>query len=213
MAAVAGILFTEALGLTDHWWRPDGAAHIGPDGLPTPLVYAEATFMAVVESLRLASYAKDGPGAKACDARLRRLCCTEESLQRGLFPCFFSHAAAAQAFDPANMRSQEGLTKEIKNGAQRRRRRPMCASDHRPGRLAMVAFLGMTSQAAVRGMGPLACLQAHLADPGHVNLFTSSVGAEACIAVCAASLAPIALIAQKHLKAADDKEEFRPIPW
>ena len=37
------------------------------------------------------------------------------------------------------------------------------------GRLAMLAFLGFSSQAAVQGKGPIACLQAHLADPGHNN--------------------------------------------
>jgi len=102
----------------------------------------------------------------------------------------------SKAFDPAGMKSDESLLKEIKNG-----------------RLAMVAFLGFTSQAAVRGLGPIACLQAHLADPGHVNIFTSSVGGEACLAVCALSLAPMFLAAQKTLKSDDDKEEFRPIPW
>ena len=33
----------------------------------------------------------------------------------------------------------------------------------------MVAFLGFSSQAAVQGKGPIECLQAHLADPGHNN--------------------------------------------
>ncbi len=89
----------------------------------------------------------------------------------------------------------------------------------------------------MRGLGPIACLKAHLADPGHVNIFTSSVGGEATAAVVALSLAPMFLAAQKTLKAADDKEvrkswvccvagcgadvacvscaaqEFRPIPW
>jgi hypothetical protein len=47
----------------------------------------------------------------------------------------------------------------------------------------------------------------------HVNIFTSSVGGEACAAVVALSIAPMFLAAQKTLKSADDKEEFRPIPW
>jgi len=102
----------------------------------------------------------------------------------------------AKAFDPAGLNSAEKQLKEVKNG-----------------RLAMLAFLGFTSQAAVRGAGPLACLQAHLADPGHVNLFTSGVGAEAALAVCALSLAPIYLAAKKTLASPEDKEEFRPIPW
>lgn len=94
----------------------------------------------------------------------------------------------------------------------------------------------------MRGLGPLACLNAQcvrrlgtgtgrcrvrtprltpprpapprsLADPGHVNIFTSSVGAEATVAVVALSLIPLALSAQRILKAKDDVEEFRPIPW
>ncbi len=105
---------------------------------------------------------------------------------------FAKEGPGAKAFDPAGMKSDEKLLKEIKNG-----------------RLAMVAFLGFTSQAAVRGMGPIACLKAHLADPGHVNIFTSSVGGEAAAAVVALSLAPMFLAAQKTLKSADDKEEVR----
>ena len=133
---------------------------------------------------------------------------------------FEASGPGTKAFDPAGMKSDETVLKEIKNG-----------------RLAMVAFLGFTSQAAVRGLGPIACLKAHLADPGHVNIFTSSVGGEATAAVVALSLAPMFLAAQKTLKSADDKEgastwwrlarrraathagcaaphaEFRPIPW
>jgi hypothetical protein len=109
---------------------------------------------------------------------------------------FNKDGPGAKAFDPAGMKSDEAVLKEVKNG-----------------RLAMVAFLGFTSQAAVRGMGPLACLQAHLADPGHVNIFTSSVGGEAATAVAALSLAPLFLAAQKTLRGPNDKDEFRPIPW
>jgi len=64
---------------------------------------------------------------------------------------FDASGPGSKAFDPANMNSEESRLKEIKNG-----------------RLAMVAFLGFTSQAAVRGLGPIACLKAHLADPGCV---------------------------------------------
>ena len=76
---------------------------------------------------------------------------------------FEASGPGAKAFDPAGMKSDETLLKEIKNG-----------------RLAMIAFLGFTSQAAVRGLGPIACLKAHLADPGHVNIFTR------CGAICSA---------------------------
>lgn len=99
-------------------------------------------------------------------------------------------------FDPLKMKSETMKLKELKNA-----------------RLAMLAFLGFSSQAAVRGLGPIACLQAHLADPGHVNLFTSKVGNEAVLAVIALSVAPIAVTAYKSLGGGKDDDEFRPIPW
>lgn len=97
--------------------------------------------------------------------------------------------------DFANMDSPEMRVKEVKNG-----------------RLAMLAFLGFASQAAVRGLGPIACLGLHLDDPGHNNIFTSSVGNEALVAVLALSIAP-ALIEARNQLAGDEEEEFRPIPW
>ncbi len=37
------------------------------------------------------------------------------------------------------------------------------------GRLAMLAFLGFASTAAVNGQGPIESLATHLADPAHNN--------------------------------------------
>lgn len=54
--------------------------------------------------------------------------------------------------DPAGMASDKTRLNEIKNG-----------------RLAMMAFLGFCSQAAVTGQGPIDCLKTHLADPAHNN--------------------------------------------
>ena len=61
--------------------------------------------------------------------------------------------------DPMGMKSAEMRVKEIKNG-----------------RLAMVAILGFASQAAVRGLGPIECLQAHIADPAHTNSEWAALG-------------------------------------
>ena len=62
-----------------------------------------------------------------------------------------------------------------------------------------------------QGLGPIECLKKHLEDPGHNNIFTSSVGAEALVAVCALSVAPLIIEAKNTLSG--DEEEFRPIPW
>jgi hypothetical protein len=105
-----------------------------------------------------------------------------------------SGAFGMHPFDPMGMSSDDKKLKEVKNA-----------------RLAMVAFLGFASQAAVQGMGPIECLKKHLEDPGHNNIFTSSVGPEATVAVMVLSIAPVILEAKKAL--GDDDEEFKPIPW
>lgn len=105
---------------------------------------------------------------------------------------FTKEGPGAKAFDPANMNSAEAKLKEIKNG-----------------RLAMIAFLGFTSQAAVRGLGPLECLKLHLSAPAQNNIFTSAVGNEATVAVVALAVAPIIIRFFKE-KAGDD-DEFRPV--
>jgi hypothetical protein len=55
-------------------------------------------------------------------------------------------------FDPLNMKSERTSLNEVKNG-----------------RLAMIAFVGFCSQAAVNGEGPIEALVRHLEDPGHNN--------------------------------------------
>lgn len=55
-------------------------------------------------------------------------------------------------FDPLSLRTEQMQEKEVKNG-----------------RLAMVAFVGFASQAAVQGKGPIASLKYHIADPFHRN--------------------------------------------
>ncbi|CAG9466057.1 unnamed protein product [Pedinophyceae sp. YPF-701] len=113
-----------------------------------------------------------------------------KNLQEGKTP-----GVLGSPFDPAGMNSPEMALKEIKNG-----------------RLAMVAFIGFCSVAAVRGQGPIDALATHLADPYNNNLFTSKVGLEATVGVCALSIAPMIINAFVALRP-DDDEEFRPIPW
>lgn len=74
----------------------------------------------------------------------------------------------------------------------------------------MIAFLGFTSQAAVRGLGPVECLKLHLADPARNNIFTSSVGTEATVGVIALAIAPTVI---KFIKDKSGEDDFRPIPW
>ncbi|KAL4447795.1 hypothetical protein ABPG75_005014 [Micractinium tetrahymenae] len=163
MAAVAGILFTDLVGL-GNWWEA-GANVQSTFDLKTLIVIEIATF-AVLEGFRVKAYEKTG--------------------ETGLGPF--------APFDPLNMRSDETRLKELKNG-----------------RLAMIAFLGFSSQAAVQGLGPIECLQKHLADPGHNNIFTSGVGAEATVAVIVLSIVPAIIESKNRLEGTDD--EFRPIPW
>ena len=61
-------------------------------------------------------------------------------------------------FDPLGMKNDDMREKEIKNG-----------------RLAMAAFVGFSSQAAVQGKGPIESLKYHLADPFHHNSESSFI--------------------------------------
>jgi hypothetical protein len=120
MSAVAGILFTDAIG-QGNWWE----AGAKPYWLDTQTQLAVGVpVMAVLEAMRVKGWERTG-----------------ESGAFGMHP-----------FDPLNMLSDEMRVKEVKNG-----------------RLAMLAFLGFSSQAAVQGMGPIGCLRKHLEDPGHFN--------------------------------------------
>jgi hypothetical protein len=150
MAAVAGILFTDALGLPKFWEA--GAETYALDN--KTLLAVEIPVMAVLEAKRYEGYKKTGEGGVL-----------------GSFP-----------FDPMGMRSEETKLKELKNG-----------------RLAMLAFIGFCSQAAVRGLGPIDCLKQHIADPWNNNIFTSSVGKETTIAVALLCVWPIIIEATKSL--------------
>jgi hypothetical protein len=103
-------------------------------------------------------------------------------------------------FDPMGMTKDAASKKEMQ------------IKEVKNGRLAMVAFVGMCSQAAVTGMGPIEGLKAHIADPTNVNIYTSAVGGEVTAAIIALSIAPVIIMTQKSLSD-DSEEEFRPIPW
>merc|ERR1711959_876330 len=93
-------------------------------------------------------------------------------------------------FDPLNMCSDEMRLKEIKKA-----------------RLAMVAFIGFCSQAAVQGMGPIECLKKHMESPQNYNIFTSKVGLETTVAVVVLSITPIIIEAKKSISG-DNEDVF-----
>eukprot|EP01026_Neomeris_dumetosa_P066670 TRINITY_DN646_c2_g1_i1.p3 TRINITY_DN646_c2_g1~~TRINITY_DN646_c2_g1_i1.p3 ORF type:complete len:255 (-),score=59.70 TRINITY_DN646_c2_g1_i1:200-964(-) len=163
MMAVAGILFTDAVGLPKFWLAGAEKYAIGF----VPLVAIEVVVLGLLEYQRFKGWKQTGKSG---------------------FLSFFP-------FDPLGMASDEMSYKEVKNA-----------------RLAMIAFLGFCSQAAVRGLGPIECLKLHISDPWNNNIFTSSVGPEATAAVIFASIAPL-LIEAKKAFGDESEEEFRPIPW
>lgn len=163
MAAVAGILFTDLVGLPKFWLA--GAETYWLDNQTLAII--EVAVFAVLESMRYNAYKKTGTGGAF-----------------GMAP-----------FDPMGMASDDKKLKEVKNA-----------------RLAMLAFVGFCSQAAVRGKGPVECLSDHIADPWHNNIFTSSVGPESTIAVAVLAVWPMIIEATKSLNKGQ-KESVPTFPW
>ena len=63
----------------------------------------------------------------------------------------------------------------------------------------------------MQGEGPIQNLKDHIADPGHVNIYTSKVGPEATAAVIMLAFAPI--IVEAYKRVGEGEDEFNPIPW
>jgi len=163
MAAVAGILFTDALGVTPKWWEA-GAQVDSPLSLPILIAFEVALF-AVLEYKRYEGFKKTGETG---------------------FLAFFP-------FDPLGLKSDTNKVKEVMNG-----------------RLAMTAFVGFCSQAAVTGKGPIESLQYHLEDPLRHNIYTSPVGTEATVAAVAFAITPIIIEATKSLRTSEVEPLY---PW
>lgn len=163
MAAVAGILFTDLVGLPKFWLA--GAENYPLDNKTLAII--EVVVLGLLEAKRYQGWKKTGTS--------------------GFLSSF--------PFDPMGMRSAETELKEVKNG-----------------RLAMLAFVGFCSQAAVRGLGPIDSLKAHIADPWHQNIFTSEVGKETCLTVALLSVWPIIIEATKALDK-QNKTSVTLFPW
>ncbi len=78
-------------------------------------------------------------------------------------------------FDPLGLRDDYKRQSEVRNG-----------------RLAMLAFLGFLSQAAITGKAPLQNLADHIADPVRNNIFSSKARRPA--AVCVYRIGPAFLL-------------------
>lgn len=99
-------------------------------------------------------------------------------------------------FDPMGMASERMHLAEVLNG-----------------RLAMLSFVGYCSQYAVRGKSPLDCLNDHLSDPNHQNIFTSSVATEMTVAAVVLAIVPTVIETRKALAPEEEDDEFKPIPF
>ncbi|CAM8926363.1 unnamed protein product [Rhodiola kirilowii] len=151
MLAVAGILipeWLESLGLIDSFsWFDAGSQEYFTDS--TTLFVVQMALMGWVEGRRWADLIN--PGSVDIEPKFpnRKNPTPDVGYPGGLW------------FDPFmwGRGSPEPVmvlrTKEIKNG-----------------RLAMLAFAGFVFQAIYTGQGPLENLSAHLADPGHINIFS-----------------------------------------
>ncbi|KAG1660133.1 hypothetical protein FOA52_003793 [Chlamydomonas sp. UWO 241] len=164
MAAVAGILFTDLVGLPKFWLA---GAETYPLETQT-LTAVEVAALGVLEAFRYGNWQKTGAS--------------------GLGP--------VAPFDPLNMASEQTKLKEVKNA-----------------RLAMLAFIGFCSQAAVQGKGPIDCLKAHIEDPMHNNIYTSAVGKETVVTIAVLCIWPMIIEVQKTLNKQDDTYPPALFPW
>ncbi|KAL2251010.1 UNVERIFIED_CONTAM: Photosystem I chlorophyll a/b-binding protein 6, chloroplastic [Sesamum indicum] len=151
MLAVAGILipeWLESLGFIENFsWYDAGAREYFAD--PTTLFVVQLGLMGWVEGRRWADMIN--PGCVDIEPTFpnRKKPKPDVGYPGGLW------------FDPFmwGRGSPEPVmvlrTKEIKNG-----------------RLAMLAFIGFCFQAVYTGQGPIENLMAHIADPGHCNIFS-----------------------------------------
>ncbi|KAJ6805077.1 photosystem I chlorophyll a/b-binding protein 6, chloroplastic [Iris pallida] len=151
MLAVAGILIPECLAklefMENYSWYDAGSREYFAD--PATLFVAQMALMGWVEGRRWADLVN--PGSVDIEPKLpnRKNPKADVGYPGGLW------------FDPMmwGRGSPEPVmvlrTKEIKNG-----------------RLAMLAFVGFVFQARYTGQGPIENLMAHLADPGHCNIFS-----------------------------------------
>ncbi|KVI12239.1 photosystem I chlorophyll a/b-binding protein 6, chloroplastic [Cynara cardunculus var. scolymus] len=152
MLAVAGILipeWLESLGFIENFsWFDAGSREYFTD--PTTLFVVQLALMGWVEGRRWADIINPGCVDIEPDLPNKKKPKPDVGYPGGLW------------FDPFmwGRGSPEPVmvlrTKEIKNG-----------------RLAMLAFAGFVFQAIYTGQGPVENLVAHLADPGHVNIFSA----------------------------------------
>ncbi|XP_077230345.1 PSI type II chlorophyll a/b-binding protein (Lhca2*1) [Tasmannia lanceolata] len=152
MLAVAGILipeWLEQLGFIQNYsWYDAGTRQYFTD--PTTLFVIQLGLMGWAEGRRWADFIQ--PGCVDIEPKFpnRKNPKPDVGYPGGLWfdPLMWGRGSPQPVM--------ELRTKEIKNG-----------------RLAMLAFVGFWFQAIYTGQGPLENLSAHLADPGHCNIFSA----------------------------------------